>query len=78
MARFWSSAGAEDQHHQTSAGSYPGSRAAEQAFVGDILRRDGQWEESGTMRGFGPERESIAHFLRYYMQNSDHLDSGGN
>ena len=40
------------------AGSYPGFRVAAQAPVEDVLRRDGQREESGTVRGFGPARVS--------------------
>ena len=44
------------------AGSYPGFRVAGQAPVEYVLRRDGQWEESGTARGFGPARESATMF----------------
>ena len=44
------------------AGSYPGFRVAALAPVEDILRRDGQREERGTVRGFGPARESAAMF----------------
>ena len=40
------------------AGSYPGFRVAGLAPVEDVLRRDGQREESSTVRGFGPARES--------------------
>ena len=44
------------------AGSYPGFRVAGQAPVEDIPRRDGQRGEGGTIRGFGPARESAAMF----------------
>ena len=44
------------------AGSYPGFRVAGQAPVEDVQRRDGQRKESGTIRGFGPARESAAMF----------------
>ena len=45
------------------ARSYPGFRvAAGQAPVEDVPRRDGQREESGTISGFGPARESAAMF----------------
>ena len=44
------------------AGSYPGFRVAAQAPVEDVLRRDGQREESGTVRGLGPARESATMF----------------
>ena len=44
------------------AGSYPGFRVAALAPVEDVLRRDGQREESGTVRGFGPARESATMF----------------
>ena len=44
------------------AGSYPGFRVAGQAPVEDVPRRDGQREESGTVRGFGPARESATMF----------------
>ena len=44
------------------AGSYSGFRVARQAPVEDVPRRDGQREERGTIRGFGPERESAAMF----------------
>ena len=44
------------------AGSYPGFRVAAQAPVEDVLRRDGQREESGTVRSFGPARESATMF----------------
>ena len=44
------------------AGSYPGFRVAALAPVEDVLRRDGQREESGTARGFGPTRESATMF----------------
>ena len=43
-------------------GRYPGFRVAGQAPGEDVLRRDGQREESGTIRGFGPARESAAMF----------------
>ena len=76
--RFWSNAGVKIHHHQSPAESYPGSRAADQAPVEDVLRRDGQWGKGGSIRGFGPERESAAHFQRFDRQNSDHFDSGGN
>ena len=36
------------------AGSYPGFRVAALAPVEDVLRRDGQREESGTVRGLAP------------------------
>ena len=44
------------------AGSYPGFRVAGQTLIEDVPRRDGQREESGTVRGFGPARESAAMF----------------
>ena len=44
------------------AGSYPGFRVAALALVEDVLRRDGQREESGTVRGFCPARESATVF----------------
>ena len=44
------------------AGSYPGFRVAALAPVEDVLRRDGQREESGIVRGFGPARESATIF----------------
>ena len=44
------------------AGSYPGFRVAALAPVEDVLRRDGQREESGTVRGFDPARESATMF----------------
>ena len=44
------------------AGSYPDFRVAALAPVEDVLRRDCQREESGTVRGFGPARESVAMF----------------
>ena len=40
------------------AGSYPGFWVAVLAPVEDLPRRDDQREESGTVRGFGPARES--------------------
>ena len=42
------------------AGSYPSFRVAALAPVEDALRRDGQREESGTVRGFGAALESTA------------------
>ena len=36
------------------AGSYPGFRLTGQAPIEDVLRRDGQREESGTVGGFDP------------------------
>ena len=44
------------------AGSYPGFWVSGQAPVEDVPRRDGQREESGTIRGFGHARESAAMF----------------
>ena len=44
------------------AGTYPGFRVATLAPVEDVLRRDGQREESDTVRGFGPARESVTMF----------------
>ena len=44
------------------AGSYPGFRVAGQAPVEDVPRREDQREEIGTVRGFGPTRESAAMF----------------
>ena len=44
------------------AASYPGFRVAALAPVEDVLRRDGQREESGTARDFGPARESATMF----------------
>ena len=44
------------------AGSYPGFRVAALAPVEHVLRRDGQREEIGTVRGFSPARESAAMF----------------
>ena len=44
------------------AGSYPGFRVAGQATVEDVPRRDDQKEESDTVRGFGPARESATMF----------------
>ena len=44
------------------ARSYPGFRVAAQAPVEDVPRRDDQREESGTVRGFGPARESATMF----------------
>ena len=44
------------------AGSYPGFRVAALAPVEDVPRRDGQRKESGTVRGFGPARESAEMF----------------
>ena len=44
------------------AGSYPGFRVAGQAPIEDVPRRDGQMEESATVKGFGPTRESAAIF----------------
>ena len=61
-ASFWSDAGAEDQYHQSPAGSYPGSQSAGQAPVEGVLRRDSQWGKGCTISGFDPERESAAHF----------------
>ena len=59
-------------------GSYPGSRAAEQVPVENVLRRDDQWGEGDTIRGSGPELESTEHFKHFDCQNSDHFDTGGN
>ena len=70
---FWSGAEAENQHHQSSVESYPGSRATEQASVKGVLGRNGRWGEGGTTRGFDLERESTAIFQRFDTQNSDHL-----
>ena len=42
------------------AGRYPSFRVAALAPVKDVLRRDGQREESGTVRGFGAAFESAA------------------
>ena len=42
------------------AGSYSSFRVAALAPVEDVLRRDGQREESGTVRGFGAALESAA------------------
>ena len=64
-ARFRNGAGAENQHHQSPAGSCLDSRAAGQAPVVDELRRDGQWGEGDIIRGFGPARESEAHFSTF-------------
>ena len=44
------------------AGSYPGFRVAGQAPVENLPRRDGQRGEIGTIRGFDPERDSVAMF----------------
>ena len=44
------------------AGSYPGCWVAALPPVEDVLRQDSQREESGTVRGFGPARESAAMF----------------
>ena len=44
------------------AGSYPDFRVAGQAPVEDVPRRDDQRGEGGTIRGFGPARESAAMF----------------
>ena len=44
------------------AESYPGFRVADQAPVEAVPRRDGQREESGITRDFGPARESAAMF----------------
>ena len=44
------------------AGSYPDFRVAGQPPVEDVPRRDGQRGEGGTIRGFGPARESAAMF----------------
>ena len=44
------------------AGSYPGFRVTALAPVEDAPRRDDQREESGTVRGFGPARESATMF----------------
>ena len=44
------------------AGSYPGFRVAALAPVEDVLRRDCQREESGTVRGSGPAHESATMF----------------
>ena len=63
---------------QSPAGSYPGSRALEQAPVEDALRRDDQWGEGSTMKDFGPQRECAARFQRFDRENSDHFDSGEN
>ena len=44
------------------AGSYPGFRVIGQTPIEDVPRRDDQRGESGTIRGFGPVRESAAMF----------------
>ena len=44
------------------ARSYPGFRVTGQAPVEDVPRRDGQREESCTVRGFDPARESATMF----------------
>ena len=44
------------------AGSYAGFRISELASVEGVPRRDGQRGEGGTIRGFGPARESAAMF----------------
>ena len=44
------------------ARSYPGFRVAALAPVENVLRRDGQGEENGTVRGFGPAREFATMF----------------
>ena len=44
------------------AGSYPGFRVAGQARVENLPRRDGQRGEIDTIRGFDPERDSVAMF----------------
>ena len=44
------------------AGSYPGFRVTGQAPVEDVPRQDCQREESGTIKGFDPARESAAMF----------------
>ena len=67
---------AEDQHHQSPAASCPGSRAAEQAPAEEVLCRDVQWGEGGTIRSFDPERESAAHFQRFDRQLLDYFDCG--
>ena len=51
-----------DGRQASLAGSFPSFRVAGQAPVEDVLRRDGQREESGTIRGFGPAREFAAIF----------------
>ena len=51
-----------ERRQASLAGSYPGFRVAGQAPAEDVPRRDGQREESGTVRGFGPARESAAMF----------------
>ena len=44
------------------AESYPGFRVAALASVEDVPRGDDKREESGTVRGFGPARESATKF----------------
>ena len=52
-----------DEGRQPSlAGSYPGFRVAALALVEDVSRRDDQREENGSVRGFGPARESATMF----------------
>ena len=52
----------DDGRQPSLAGSYPGFRIAALAPVEDAPRRDDQREESGTVRGFDPERESATMF----------------
>ena len=56
-------------------GSYPSFRVAGQAPVEDVSRRDGQRGESGTIRGFGPARESAAMFG--FSQGVSGMNSSG-
>ena len=52
-----------DEARQASlTGNYPGFWVADQAPVEDASRRDGQRGEGGTIRNFGPARESAAMF----------------
>ena len=52
-----------DEGRQASlAGSYPGFRVAGQAPVENLPRQYGQRGEIGTIRGFDPERDSVAMF----------------
>ena len=51
-----------ERRQASLAGSYLGFRVAGQPPVEDVPRRDGRREESGTVRGFGPARESAAMF----------------
>ena len=46
--------------------------------VEDVLRRNDQRGEDGTIRSFGPERESAAHFRLFDKNKFGYFESGGN